>query len=367
MIARHERRLIQRLRGGWARVTPITPASRRCHTVGLSGCDTGVGRSGCDVWAVRTATVKGITLTRVYGKLCRMIAPAVARRPATAVLMLAGVLAASCVLAYHSEQQELRRIVTEVVGAGEPDHQTVQTLTRWVSQIRGSKANPSYFVLPLWRATPLQILRTGGDCADRSLLLCALLEQAGYRATRVLLFDPQTSEPVHTVVEVTLAPGRYMVVDPSFDLYFPKDAQGAYFGLLDLRRDPSILKKRLAYLQARAPWPARIIFYPKPTATYELASSVNWDRDRLTLLIYAVLYPRLGEDIYRLRRPGILERPQLSCAALVGGIGLLAAMCIRAARAPALRRFVRTGSKARCDVGSAGRPSAHPESVEQVF
>lgn len=208
-------------------------------------------------------------------------------------------------------------VVRPFLQAGGPDHCTVTDLTHWVANLPGSKRNPSGFGLASLRATPCQVIESGGDCADRALLLCALLQRAGLRATRLMLFDEEDGRPVHTVVEARLPNGDAHLADPTFDLDFPRPDGRSYYGLAELRRDPDILTSRVEQLRASRPWPARIIFYPLKDRTYHGASTFNWRANTLTRCAYAVLHPLWRDRLHGWPRPAIMERPQLTCAAAV--------------------------------------------------
>ena len=110
-----------------------------------------------------------------------------------------------------------------------------------------------------------------------------------------------------------------MVLDPSFELHFPNAANDGYLGLLDLRRDPSALHRRLTELQTTHVWPATCFLYPETYATYDRASTMNWNKNSVTRILGGALFAWAGQDLYHWARPVALEEPKLLA-------GLLAAV-----------------------------------------
>ena len=98
------------------------------------------------------------------------------------------------------------------------------------------------------------------------------------------------------------------MVDPVFDLSFPKPDATGYYGLLELRRGPNILLRRLVELCAVTPRSHPVHRYPRRRAGYDQASSINWNKNALTRFTPAMLR-KLGNAVYRLPRPRLLEEP----------------------------------------------------------
>ena len=194
-----------------------------------------------------------------------------------------------------------------------------------VHRITITHKNKGFFVLRRQRATPIQVLRGGGDCADKSRLLSSLLREVGIPATMVMCFDPQTQRPSHTFVEAQIGSDAHMVVDPAYNLYFPKPDSAGYYGLLELRRDPSILPRQLDALCAVLPRSAPVHQYNRRQASYDRACSINWDKNAMTRFARLLLSSRLGDAIHRLPRPILLEEPKVFVAVscLVLGLAVL--------------------------------------------
>jgi hypothetical protein len=249
-----------------------------------------------------------------------------ARLTATAVCLIGAASAGVCIGLYRADGQRLQQIALWAAGPESSLSERVARLTRWVFHNQGFSENHRFFVWPRLRATPVQVLETGGDCADKSRLLAAMLRRIGIPATMVMCFDPRTRQPVHTVVEAAIGPGEYMVADPVYDLVFPRPT-GGYFGLSDLRRDPEILQHRVAELIRERPRNAPIRSYRREVSVYGLASTFNWNKNILTRVALAVIQPFYGDGVYRLPRPAVLEEPQLALATLLSLVAVGAA-CI---------------------------------------
>jgi hypothetical protein len=154
-------------------------------------------------------------------------------------------------------------------------------------------------------------------------LLSALLREVGIPASMAMCFDPRTGHSTHTIVVAVIAPGTDMVVDPVYDIFFPRPDQRGYYGLLDLRRDSTILPRRLDALCAERPRPHPIHYYNRVSAVYSHASCMNWERNRLTRVLRDFLVRDDGDAVHTVARPVVLEEPKLfvSLAAALVGIG----------------------------------------------
>ena len=232
--------------------------------------------------------------------------------------------AVGCWVGYRRDCNQLRTVAEKITADARSGSERVLALLHWVHVETGTAKNHSYFVLPTLGATPIQVLRAGGDCADKARLLSAMLREVGVPATMAMCFHPATGQPSHTIVEARTDPGVFMVVDPAFDLYFPRSDGSGYFGLLDLRRDPAILLRRLDQLCDTAPRTDPIHAYNRTLAVYDRAGSINWNRNRLMGFVRDRLLPGLGDDVYRLSRPLPFEEPKLFVATVALLLGLTA-------------------------------------------
>jgi hypothetical protein len=187
--------------------------------------------------------------------------------------------------------------------------------------------NDSYFLFPLFRPlrpTATQVLERGGDCADRSRLVITLLNLRGIHAAKWALYN-RNGESKHAVVEADVETGK-MVVDPLFGMWFPKP-QGGYFGIRELRQDPSILPGRLEVLRAEKVRPGadRLEFYPVNDYIYTNARTINWTKNALLRDTFAILHGMLGERASELHRPRFAEEPALM---VIYGLAALEAFLI---------------------------------------
>lgn len=265
-----------------------------------------------------------------------------ARRPIapTVFLVLTGVCLIAASATYHSYRSDanaLRAKALEIVGNREAPAQRVLTLTSWIHRHLGTARNPEYFVLRGLRATPMQVLDKGGDCADKSRLLSAMLRQIDIPATMALCFHHDTGLPTHTVVEAQLGPGRYMVTDPAYELYYPDD-HGGYYGILDLRKHPERLVERVKYVQATTPRFRPLHWYDPFEASAVGMSTFNWRKNGLTKLVRDCLFLAIGPDVYRLPRPAVMEEPKLAVATMLLALAAVAlVLAWLAARTPRRR------------------------------
>jgi hypothetical protein len=229
-----------------------------------------------------------------------------------------------CIVSYIADSAKLREIAQQATQGLANDSEKVIALTNWVHNNRGFHENDGYFVFKKLRATPLQVLESGGDCADKSRLLCAMLREIGIPSTMVMCFHRDTSISTHTVVEAGAGSSQFMVVDPAYNLYFPSEQQSGYHGLLEMRADPRILDRRLSELLASAPRRSPLHSYNPASAAYDYASSINWNKNAATRAVHYLLASWYGDEVYRIRRPLMLEEPKL----FIAGVLVLAAVCL---------------------------------------
>lgn len=232
--------------------------------------------------------------------------------------------AAICVLSYLGDVSMIRAASARAVVGAHSRTAIVLGLNEWVHRIDSTARNESYFFLPQLRASPVQVLEGGGDCADKSRLLWAALRAHGIPATMAMLFHPETNAPTHTVVEARIGPNHYMLADPAYNLVFP-NPEGTFYDMLDLRANPSILDRRLNELLANPDGRGELRAYRREMCGYSRASSINWNRNALTHSAHSLFKLLLGENVYRLPRPMILEEPKLAVATLTFGLAVILA------------------------------------------
>ncbi|HKM84453.1 MAG TPA: hypothetical protein VJY15_26280 [Candidatus Acidoferrum sp.] len=212
---------------------------------------------------------------------------------------------------YFREQAALANYLSHVANLSSPPSELAKDVL--LSLKNKPDENDSYFLSPLFRPlrpAPWQIIEKGGDCADRSRVLIALLRLRGIHASKWALYNAR-GESVHAVVEADVESGK-MVVDPLFGLWFPRP-QGGYYDIAALRQDPKILSERIAELRAQGVQPGtdRLDFYPLNQYVYANARTINWNKNAIIRFVYLLLHRVLGERANYLARPAFVEEPPL--------------------------------------------------------
>jgi hypothetical protein len=182
----------------------------------------------------------------------------------------------------------------------------VAALNTWTYYNRGFAKNRDFYIFKNLGPTPVQVLKDGGDCADKSRLLSSLLTQIGIDSTLVMLYDNK-GNPTHTVVEARLGNNR-MVADPVFNLVFPI-GNGKHYGIEDLKNDPDILINRILKLGKLDGKNSKVTFYQTASENYSWPKTINWDKNPILKKI-AALIRLTGTDPYLIRRPHFLEDPK---------------------------------------------------------
>ena len=243
------------------------------------------------------------------------------------LIFATGVIAALFSLSRFYDNRHLKKLARSACAGAKTDAERIIALTEWVYANQGFAKNRNYFLLKALGPTPMDVLRHGGDCADKSRLLSAMLKRLGIPSTLAMLYPCPDCAPVHTVVEAQSETG-WMVVDPVFNLWFsgrPNEYYShRYLGLEELRFARDLVDARLRYLrQYRGPTD-KINHYDADTTCYTHAKTINWDKNRL-LFITAKIINNFRIDPYLMRRPYIMEDPKLALAALFAAMtfGLL--------------------------------------------
>lgn len=223
-------------------------------------------------------------------------------------------------LSQQKDQAHLRTVIESEIAAAPGEHGNLfAELNHWIYQNKGFKKNHGYFWLPQLGPTPIQVLQEGGDCADKSRLLMAMLDAVGIDSTLIMLYDG-SNNPTHTVVEVRNGT-QQAVADPVYDLTFPKP-QGGYYNLSEMRNDPAILTGRLDELVTLKGNDDKVAHYKRGIENYQYATTINWDKNRLLKKLADYLQNR-GIQPQTVRRPHLLDDPKLMIAFLsfAGGLG----------------------------------------------
>lgn len=260
---------------------------------------------------------------------------------------------AYCVVSYSVDTRALHDLAQLLTrNEPSPDRQAL-ALMHYVHRSGGTRQNPHWFGWPGWRATSMQVVETGGDCADKARLLVALLHGVGLTATSALCFDADNGSPAHTLVEAKLPGGVRMILDPAFDLHFPRPG-GGYYGVSELRGDPDIVERRVQeHRGLRDAHRRSQDYYLRARADYSSVSTFHWNRGPVTRGILTMLRPVLGERVYSLYRPLWIEEPKLKAAVVcITSAGVLAMLAV-------LIRQLRSLSTERCAyAGGTGTDAA---------
>ncbi len=240
-------------------------------------------------------------------------------------LLVAGFLATS----EYRDRQVLRQIAEEVTKGLDSPGDNVSALNNWVYGNQGFAKNRHHFVLARLGPTPMQVLEYGGDCADKSRLLSAMLETIGLRSSLAMLYPCPECAPVHTVVVADLGSTKTLA-DPVFNITFPRPG-GGYFSVDELIQDPWLLSDRLRVLRAERGPGDKIVFYREFNHRFDYLTTINWKASGLTLAVGWVVRA-LGGDPREVFRPMWLENPKraLTYAALV--VALVGFAMVLAAR-----------------------------------
>jgi len=235
------------------------------------------------------------------------------------VLMLVSMLSSVYFYkSWHDDNGQLREIVLNQTTSTMSDAERIIKLTEHVYSSKGFEKNKGYFLIKELGPTPVNVLESGGDCADKSRLLSAMLQQAGIRSTLAMLHPCKKCPADHTVVEAESETG-WMVVDPVFNLWFtkpPNEYYGEnYLGLKDLKDNPNILRDRLRYLRGIRNPRDKIIHYKDDIMIYSYARTINWDKNIFTRFISGVIRIS-GTDPYLMHRPYWMEDPKLALTLL---------------------------------------------------
>lgn len=184
----------------------------------------------------------------------------------------------------------------------------IWAINDWVYHNHGFAKNNHFFILPQLGATPLQIMESGGDCADKSRLVSAMLRELGIDSGLVMITPCLNCTAIHTVVEARSESGR-MVVDPIWDVDYPS-GNGKFLGVQGLA-GTRLGPEHIADLQRQSAAGDKIQRMPAAEATFDFAMAVNWNKNFATRAV-AYGLRRLGYAPKHLLRPQVLEDPKLA-------------------------------------------------------
>ena len=229
------------------------------------------------------------------------------------------ILSLICYISYKNDISFLRSIVRTQIST-ENSPKVFESINHWIYQNKGFKKNQEFFLFKSLGPTPIQVLKQGGDCTDKSILLMAMLESIGIDSTLVMLFGTDGKTPTHTVVEVR--DGQFKAVaDPVYDLVFP-NPNGGFYSIGDLRNNSALLLNRLDNLLQIRGTSNKIVHYRRVSESYQFASPINWNKNDQLKFISNIL-GGMGIEARDIRRPHFLDDSKLFISTTLFFIGLL--------------------------------------------
>ena len=227
-----------------------------------------------------------------------------------------------CALGLYVDWQHdnaiLHRQSVEITKNSSTDSARIHIINDWVYHNRGFGTNEHYFIVPALGPTPVQVLESGGDCADKSRLVAAMLNELNIKAGLVMIAPCPRCGFIHTVVEAQHESGR-MVADPVWNVDYPAP-DGRYLGVSDLA-GTRLGPQHVAVLQLERGATDKIRVMPSTEATIDYAAPVNWDKNLLSRTAARTLI-FLGYDLDSMFRPRFLEDPKLAILLYCIGVGI---------------------------------------------
>lgn len=234
--------------------------------------------------------------------------------------LISAAVAAFCVARHFAELSEIRRFAAEITVGASSRATAAQKLNHWVFENTDSSRNRGFFLFPALRATPLQVLAAGGDCADKSRLLSALLESLGISASPMLILDEERGRPIHTVVAAWPAPERVLYLDPVFGVSLEL-AGGSLEEATAAAANGRRLLETFLKLRRERPWPSRVFFYGVAFDRLSYAVTLNPGGLAGVGAVEGWFAAFIGHSARYWRRPMALESPPLVCAIVFAALG----------------------------------------------
>lgn len=221
-------------------------------------------------------------------------------------------------LSWIADNAVLRNQALAVTAALTSDAARISAVNDWVYHDQGFAKNRHFFAIKALGPTPLQVMESGGDCADKSRLVSAMLRQLGIDSGLLMISPCRDCAPIHTVVEARY-PGGRMIVDPVWGVDYPA-VNGKYLGARELAAT-GLGPQHIADLQRRSAPDAKIRRMPAADAEFDFAAAMNWNKNLISRAAAYVL-EGLGIDPGRLMRPHLLEDPKLALSVLLAVVAV---------------------------------------------
>jgi hypothetical protein len=220
---------------------------------------------------------------------------------------------------WQDDNAIIRQQAVEITRSLSTESARIRAINHWVYHNEGFGKNEHYFLIPALGPTPIQVIKSGGDCADKSRLVAAMLNELSIDAGGVMIKPCPDCPFIHSVVEARYEDGR-MVVDPVWDVDYPA-ANGRFLGVRDLA-GTHLGREHVAELQRERGATDKIAVMPATEATFDYAVAVNWDKNFITRAVAETLR-LLAYSPESMFRPRFLEDPKLSLILFLIGATIL--------------------------------------------
>lgn len=233
-----------------------------------------------------------------------------------------------------NDRSRLHAIATTVAARSLPLEDQLTRLTAWVYQNKGFAKNKNYFLWKRLDATPIQVLKGGGDCEDKSKLLSALVEELGIPATMAMLYHCDGGcRPVHTVALAKTGNG-WTPLDAVYNITFRR-GDGKAIPVEQMIRQPQVLDARLDQLANQRGSHDKITRYKRDLETYTHLTTVNWDKNDATRTVASIIQT-FGGNPRLTPRPLFLDDPKQFFS--IVGLSLTALLLLAALALDRLRQ-----------------------------
>lgn len=237
----------------------------------------------------------------------RSSARLLASRALTVFAVLSLIFAIVTGISWFQDRQRLRDAAVAATASARTEEQKLTALLGWVYNNQGFEKNKHYFLWKKLDATPVQVLEHGGDCEDKSKLFATMLREIGVKSSLAMLYPCADCLPSHVVTLVKTSSGE-TPMDAVFNITFP-DGRGGFLDVAALKRDASIMPRRLDALVAERGRSDKIALYKRATEGYGLVTTLNWDKNAATRAVAGVIRATGGEP-WRTARPLFLDDPK---------------------------------------------------------
>ena len=180
-------------------------------------------------------------------------------------------------MSWDNDNAVLRQKAMEVTTGLDRDSARIIAINDWVYRNQGFGKNEGYFLISALGPTPLQVFASGGDCADKSRLVAAMLDEISIKAGLMMISTCLGCGWIHTIVEAQYESGR-MVVDPIWHVHYPA-GNGKFLGVQELS-GTDFGRRRVVELQQIRGVDDKIARMPLTEATFDYAVAINWKKTR---------------------------------------------------------------------------------------